>query len=77
MLSCTTDALEGIKFITVDIPGAFMQADMDELVHVKFEGIVAEMLVKIEPDLYNIYALIEQDQLIIYTAPNKELHGTL
>ena len=37
MMSCTIDVLEGRKFITVDIPGAFMKADMDELVHFKFE----------------------------------------
>ena len=29
MLSCTIDYLEWIKFVTVDIPGAFMQPDMD------------------------------------------------
>ena len=34
----------------LDIPGAFiMQTDMDDAVHVKFEGEVAEMLVKLDP----------------------------
>ena len=30
------DTKEGRKLVTVDIPGAFMQFDMDELFHVKF-----------------------------------------
>eukprot|EP00957_Ditylum_brightwellii_P196404 14964730-Ditylum_brightwellii.AAC.1 len=30
MLSCLIDAKEGRDVVTVDIPGAFMQADMDE-----------------------------------------------
>ena len=35
MISCTIDAKEGRDVATVDIPGAFMQADMDETVHVQ------------------------------------------
>jgi hypothetical protein len=34
MLSCVIDASEGRDVATVDIPGAFMQADMDDDVHV-------------------------------------------
>ena len=36
----------------LDIPAAFMQADMDEVAHVKFEGEIAKMLVKVDPKLY-------------------------
>jgi hypothetical protein len=52
MLSCTIDALERRDVATVDIPGAFMQADMDELVHMRLEGTMAELLVKLDPKLY-------------------------
>jgi hypothetical protein len=45
MLSCVIDAMEGRDVATVDIPGAFMQADMDEMVHMKLEGKMAELLV--------------------------------
>jgi hypothetical protein len=37
MLSATIDAMEELDVATVDIPGAFMQADIDEVVHVRFE----------------------------------------
>eukprot|EP00957_Ditylum_brightwellii_P114721 8747804-Ditylum_brightwellii.AAC.1 len=42
----------GSDFATVDIPGAFMQANMDEAVHMKIEGTVAELLTKLDPKLY-------------------------
>jgi hypothetical protein len=38
MLSCVIDAIERRDIATVDIPGAFMQADIDRSVHVKLEG---------------------------------------
>jgi hypothetical protein len=37
---------------TVDIPGAFMQADMDETVYMKITGTMVDMLVEIEPSKY-------------------------
>ena len=41
ILSCVIDTKEGRKLATVDIPGAFMKCDMEKLVHVKFEGVMA------------------------------------
>jgi hypothetical protein len=52
MSSATVDAMKGRDMATVDVPGAFMQADIDEVVHVKFEGETAEMLVKMDPKLH-------------------------
>ena len=38
-LTCLIDAMEHQKFATVDIPGAFMQVDMEgETMHMKLEG---------------------------------------
>ena len=36
----------------IDIPGAFMQAEMNDTVRVKMEASLAELLVKIDPKLY-------------------------
>ena len=52
MLLCVIDTKEGRKVATLDIPSAFMKCDMDELAHVKFEGMMAEMLTKINPNHY-------------------------
>lgn len=51
LLSCVIDAKEGRDVATCDIPGAFMQADMDELVHAKLEGAMLDSLVKLNPKL--------------------------
>ena len=41
MLLCTMNAKECQEVATVNISGAFMQADMDETVHVRLEGAMA------------------------------------
>jgi hypothetical protein len=77
MLSAVIDATEGRDVATVDIPGAFMQADIDEIVHVKFEGEIAEMLVKLDPKLYRKYVRDENGKTVLYVELLKALYGTL
>jgi hypothetical protein len=36
----------------VDVPGAFMQEDMDELVHIRFTGHMVDFQTTIDPDTY-------------------------
>lgn len=60
LLSCVIDAKEGQDVAACNIPGAFMQADMDKLVHVKFEGVMLDALVKLNPKLYRLHALVER-----------------
>ena len=52
LLSCTIDAMEERDIEIFDIPGAFMKADMNDTVHLKMEGRLAELLVKVELNLY-------------------------
>jgi hypothetical protein len=77
MLSSTIDAFEGRDVVTADIPGAFMQADIDEVVHVKFEGEIAEMLVRMDPALYRKYVKDENGKTVLYVELLKALYGTL
>ena len=77
MLSCVIDAKEGRDVATCDIPGAFMQADMDELVHVRMEGTMAELLVKLDPKLYRKYVTTENGKQVLYVVLQKALYGTL
>ena len=51
MLSCAIDAREKRDFATVDIPVAFMQADMEGEVNMKLEGTMADMFAKLNPEL--------------------------
>jgi hypothetical protein len=77
MLSCTIDAMEGRDVATVDIPGAFMQADMDETVHVKLEGTMAELFARLDPQLYRKYVRSERGKPVLYVELLKALYGTI
>ena len=46
------DATENCKVKTIDVPGTFMQADMDDLVHVCFTGEMVDKLLDIDHEWY-------------------------
>jgi hypothetical protein len=51
-LSCVIDAKERWKVVTCNIPRAFMQANIEEVLHVRLEGPLAQLLTKVDPKLY-------------------------
>ena len=75
-LSCMIDAKENRKVMTCDIPGAFMQPNIDEQLFPKFDGDLVEILVQVEPT-YQPYITYEGRQPVIYTELDKALYGTL
>jgi hypothetical protein len=77
MLAATIDVMEGRYVATVDIPGAFMQADIDEVVHVRFEGDIAEMLVRMDPKLYHKYVKEKHGNAVLYIDLLEALYGTI
>jgi hypothetical protein len=77
-LTSVVDAKEGRRVITLDIPGASMQTDIDEVVHVRLEGAMARLLVKVNPKLYEQY--LEKDKNgkpVMYVKLRKALYRTL
>jgi hypothetical protein len=66
MLTSVIDATEGRDVVTVDIPGAFMQADMDDTVHMKLEGTMVDLLLKIAPETYQQYVTNKNGKNVIY-----------
>ena len=62
--------------MTCDIPGAFMQSEMDELVHMKLEGEITLLLIRLDP-LYKRFLTYHCGKPVIYTELNKALYGTL
>lgn len=70
------NAMEGRDVAIVDIPGAFMQAEIDKLIHVKLDGELVDLLVKLDPK-YAQYITYEQGRKVIYTELDKALYGTL
>jgi hypothetical protein len=62
---------------TCNIPGAFMQVDMDELIHMRLAGPLASLLTKVNPGLYEKYVTQENGKPVIYVKLTKALYGTL
>ena len=56
LLTCLINYIEHRQVATVNIPSAFMQADMeDEMAPMKIEGKIVEILAKLPPKLYRKY----------------------
>jgi hypothetical protein len=75
LLSCVVDAEEKRDFATVNIPGAFMQVNMEDTVHMKLEGKMAELLVKLNPKLYRKYVQTEGKRQVLYMELKKHYMG--
>ena len=71
------DAMENRTVAVVDIPGAFMQADMDPGVYMRIEGAMAELLMEIDYDMYHPHMVMEKGKPVIYVELLKALYGTL
>jgi hypothetical protein len=77
MLSCAIDAKEKRAIITADILGAFMQADMDDTVHMKIVGPMVDLLVKVNAEKYGKFVSSKNGKMVIYVILKKALYGTL
>ena len=75
-ISCTIDALEQQNFATLNIPGAFIQADIEKIIHVKLVGELADLLICVDPS-YEKVQMYENGTKVIYTELDKLLYGTL
>jgi len=66
MLSCIIDGMQYMDIPTLDMPGAFMQADMDEeVVHMRLSVIVTHLLLQLEPSLYRKYIQVLEGKPIL------------
>jgi hypothetical protein len=77
MLSSVINAIECRNVATCDIPGAFMQSTMKGKVVMKLEGIMAEVILKIDPKKYKQFVTQENGKDTIYVILTKAFYGTL
>jgi hypothetical protein len=78
LITATIDAFEGRDVAIVDLPGAFLIADMDEEVIMTICGQLAELMVKAAPNIYRKYTTIDaNNQPILYVKLQKALYGCL
>ena len=54
-----------------------MQAEIDELVHVKFTGAMVTLLLEIDHEMYKDYVIVEKGERVMYMELLKALYGTL
>ena len=76
-ITAVIDALERRVVIVADIPGAFMHSDMDPDVYMRLDGLMAELLLEVDYDMYKPYVTYEKGQPVIYVEMLKALYGTL
>ena len=67
LLTCLIDAMEGRDVTTVDIPGAFMQSDMEgKDTYIKLQGKMVDILTNIDPNLYHKFKKFENGKTVMY-----------
>ena len=76
-LTAVIDALENRDVAVLDVPGAFMQADIDKLVHVRFTGEMVKMLLQTDKEMYEDYIVMKRGEQVMYVELLKALYGTL
>ena len=62
--------------MTANIPGTFMQADIDEQLFIKLEGDIALLLIRKDLSYWK-YITYEKKKLVIYAELSKVLYRTL
>jgi hypothetical protein len=78
LITSTIEAYEGREVAVVDIPGAYLSADMDEEVIMLLRGRLAELMVKTAPDIYRNYITVDAtNQPVLYVKSQKALYGCL
>ena len=75
-LTCLVDIMEGCCVMTADIPGAFMQADIDKQLFIKLEGDIALLLIREDPS-YQKCMTYKKKKAVIYAELSKVLYRTL
>ena len=78
MLTSIIDVQEGHDVVIVDIPGAFLHADADKVIHMWLEGQMVELLVQLVPALYSTFIHQEaKGKRMLFVQLKKALYGTL
>ena len=75
------DSHERRDVATVDILGAFLQANLkeDEVIYLVLRGKMAEMLCEIDPEMFEAHKRWDErkGEYIIYTTLNRAVYGTI
>jgi hypothetical protein len=78
MITAAVKTHEGRDVAVVDVPGAFLRADMDEEVTMTLRGRLAELMVKTVPNIYRKYITLDSNNRpVVYVLLQKALYGCM
>mmetsp|Transcript_36995 Transcript_36995/g.52268 ORF Transcript_36995/g.52268 Transcript_36995/m.52268 type:complete len:248 (-) Transcript_36995:52-795(-) len=75
-LTTAIDALERRHVVIVDVPGAFIQTNMDKCIHIRIAGAMVMVLCDIAPE-YKKFVIQEGNKPVLYCKLNKALLRSL
>jgi hypothetical protein len=77
-LTAVINALENRDVAVIDIPGAFMQVNLDDkTIHVRLTGKMVELLLEIDREMYEPYLVRDEGEVIMCVKLLKALYGTM
>ena len=78
LLSLVIDAMEERDIAIVDVPGAFLRARLEEIVHVCLRGFLADLMVDIAQETYGPFAYKDNNgETVLYIRLTRALYGCL
>ena len=82
LLTAVIEARENRDVATIDVPNAFIQTDIDysdkdEWITMKIQGIMVDMLVELDPEMYKGRIVYENGVKTIYVIVLKAIYGML
>jgi len=77
MATCLIDAIEGWNVAMADIPGAFLQATLDDDVWIKFENEMADVLVELDPERYKLCVFYHNGRKFLYAKAINAIYGAM
>jgi hypothetical protein len=70
-------AREHREAVMIDIPGTFLHANNKDFVVMWMNGMLAELMAKADPKLYQKYLNDEQEKTVLYLRLQKALYGLM
>ncbi len=78
LITAAMEVTKGRDIAVIDLPGAFLNADMDEVVHMVLRGKLAELMVMFALQIYQKYVTLgNKGEPMLYVTLQKALYGCL
>jgi len=78
LITAAIKVTEGRDVAVIDLPGAFLNAELDEVVHMVLRGKLAKLMVKFAPQIYRKYVTLgTKGEPMLYVTLQKALYGCL